>query len=102
MIYSFRGLLDKQPVTISAAVFAVLNVLVTAGVFTVDSKTLAAANVALVLVLGLFVNSKTANTAVLSEIADTTDQAAQTAARETVKQLRPRVPAKAPEAAKKR
>lgn len=95
MIYSLRALLDKQPVTISAALFAVLNVFVVAGVVNIDGKTVSAGNTALVLLLGLFIQSKTANAAVLTEIADTTDQAAQTAARETVKALRPR-PLRAP------
>lgn len=90
MIYSLRALLEKQPVTLAGAAVAVANVLIVAGVVTLDAKTVAAGNTALVTVLGLFVNSKTSNTAVLTELADTTEVAAQSAARETVKALRPR------------
>lgn len=89
-MYSLRNMLDKQPVTISAAVFAVLNVFVVAGVVNLDGQTVSASNTALVLVLGLFIQSKTTNTAVLSEIGDATQVTAQQAARETVKALRPR------------
>lgn len=88
MIYSLRALLDKQPVTISAALFAVLNVFVVAGVVDIDGKTVSAGNTALVLLLGLFVQSKTTNTAVLQEVADTTEVAAQAAAKETVRALK--------------
>lgn len=95
MIYSLRNLLDKQPVTISAALFAVLNVFVVAGVVDVSGQTVSAANTALVLVLGLFIQSKTTNTAVLGEFGDAAQEAAQTAARETVKRLAPRRPLRA-------
>lgn len=90
MIYSFRSLLDKQPVTISAAVKAVIACLVIFGVLSWSGDQVAAVLLALELVLALFVNSKTTNTAVLGEIGDSTDQAARTAARETVQAVRPR------------
>lgn len=89
MIYSFRALLDKQPVILAGAVAAVVNFLVVAGVIVVDAKTVAGGNAALVAVLGLFVNSKTSNTAVLDELGDTTVVAAQEAARATVRALAP-------------
>lgn len=89
MLYSVRALLDKQPVTISAAVFACLNVLVVAGVISVSAEVVSAANTALVLLLGLFVNAKTINTARLTEFGDHTADLAATTARETVKALAP-------------
>jgi fatty acid desaturase len=90
MIYSLRALLDKQPVTISAAVKAAVLCLVTFGVISWSGEQVAALLVALELVLALFVQSKTANKATLDEVADTTAEAAQAAAKETVKALRPR------------
>jgi fatty acid desaturase len=90
MIYSLRALLDKQPVTISAAVKAAVLCLVTFGVISWSGEQVAALLVALELVLALFVQSKTANKATLDEVADTTAEAAQATAKETVKALRPR------------
>lgn len=68
MIYSLRALLDKQPVTISGAVFALINVLVVAKVIDVSAETISAANTALALLLGLFVNAKTTNSSDLDDI----------------------------------
>lgn len=89
MMYSLRSLLDKQPVTISAAAFAVLNVLVVAGIIDVTAETVSAGNTALALLLGLFVNSRTANKAGLEEFGDATTDVAQSTARATVKALAP-------------
>lgn len=68
-MYSLKSVLDKQPVTITTAVMAVVNLCVIAGWVHLASQTVAGANTALVLVLALFVNSKTANAAVLREMA---------------------------------
>jgi hypothetical protein len=70
-MYGFKALLDKNPVTISAAVVAVVGAAVISGWVTISVEALAAWNTALVLALGLFVNSRTANVAVLNELADT-------------------------------
>lgn len=69
-MYSLKAIWDKQPVTISTAAIAVLNVLVAMSVIQLDAKELSAINVAAVAVLGLFINSKTANKAGLDEVAD--------------------------------
>lgn len=89
MLYNLRALLDKQPVTISAAIFAVLNVLVVAGIVDVSAEVVSAGNTALVMMLGLFVNSKTVNTARLTEFGDHSAELAFSTARETVKALSP-------------
>lgn len=69
-MYGLRNILDKQPVQITGAVMSVLNLAVVAGWVHAASTTVAAGNTALVLILGLFVNSRTTNTAVLHEIAN--------------------------------
>lgn len=69
-MYSLRAVLDKQPVQISGAAFAVVNLFVASGVVHVSGALVAAANTALALVLGLFVQTKTANKSVLNELAD--------------------------------
>lgn len=69
-MYSLKSVLDKQPVAIAAAVIAVLNAFVIAGTVHLSSQSVAGINVALVAVLGLFVGNRTANKAVLNELAD--------------------------------
>ena len=73
-MYRLRNILDKNPIQISAAVVAVLNVPVVAGAISLTTETVGAMNVALVAVLSLFVSSKTANRAVLDEIAQVVEQ----------------------------
>jgi len=53
-----RNPIKTEPVAVSAAVTAVLNVLVLLGVLDLDPDQLAAINTAVVLVLGLFVRSQ--------------------------------------------
>lgn len=69
-MYSLKSVLDKQPVAIAAAVIAVLNAFVIAGTVTLNAQSVSGINVALVAVLGLFVGNRTANKAVLNELAD--------------------------------
>jgi hypothetical protein len=70
-VYGLKNLLDKNPVTISGALVAIVGAAVISGWISLSVESLAAWNTALVLVLGLFVNSRTANKAVLNELADT-------------------------------
>lgn len=55
--------IKTEPVAVSAAVTAVLNVLVLLGVLALDADQLAAINTAVVLVLGLFVRTQVKPTA---------------------------------------
>jgi len=70
-IYNPKNVLDKNPIQISGAAMAVLNVPIVSGAINWSTPTVAAANVALVAVLGLFISSKTVNEATLKEIAIT-------------------------------
>lgn len=67
-MYSVRSLLSKNPVTISGAVMAWVNLAVIAEWLTWDAKTVAALNIALVSTLGVFVISTTVNTSKLDEL----------------------------------
>lgn len=69
-LYSLKNILDKNPIQLSGAVMAVLNVPIVAGAIDWSTATVAAANVALVAVLGLFISAKTSNDAVLQEMAE--------------------------------
>lgn len=72
-LYNPKNVLDKNPIQISGAVMACVNVPVVSGALDWSTPTVAAVNVALVAVLGLFISSKTANKATLEEMG-TTDQ----------------------------
>lgn len=65
---SFKNVLEKNPIQISAAVILVINFLIAAEVFTMKPLAVAALNSALVGVMALFVSNKTANKAVLNEM----------------------------------
>lgn len=56
--YRPGNILDKEPTVIAAAIFAVVNFVVAAGTWVIESDTLLSGNTALVLVLSLFVRSK--------------------------------------------
>lgn len=73
-MYSVKNLVQKNPVQISGAVIAVLNVLIIAGWVVLDAKAVAALNTALIAVLGLFVSQATVNAAALRDAIDTTGQ----------------------------
>lgn len=65
---NLKNILSKEPVAISSAVVAVLNVLVLLGVIDLAAAAVAGVNVAVVAVLGLFVRSAvTPNSNVPSE-----------------------------------
>jgi hypothetical protein len=70
-LYSLKNVLDKNPIQLSGAAMAVLNVPIVSGALDWSTPTTAAANVALVAVLGLFISAKTSNDAVLQELAET-------------------------------
>ena len=72
-MYGIKNILDKSPVTVSGAVVAVVNFCIAMSWLTLDGKQVAALNTALVLLLSLFVANKTANKAVLHELADDGD-----------------------------
>lgn len=67
-MYSFKNVLQKNPIQISGAIITMLNVLVMAGAITLRGEVVAGINTALVVVLGLFVANTTANVAVLKEL----------------------------------
>lgn len=69
-LYSLKNVLDKNPIQLSGAAMAVLNVPIVSGAIDWSTATVAAANVALVAVLGLFISAKTSNDAVLAELAE--------------------------------
>ena len=60
-MYSLKNLLAKEPVAISAAVLAVVNLGFLFGLYTVTADQLAGINTAMVLVLGLVRQVVTAN-----------------------------------------
>ena len=60
-MYSIKNLLAKEPVAISAAVLAVVNLGFLFGLYTVTTDQLAGINTAMVLVLGLVRQTVTAN-----------------------------------------
>lgn len=67
-MYGLKNVLTKNPVQISGAVMAVVNLLIILSVFTMDGQAVAALNIALSSVLGLFVVANTTNTAKLEEL----------------------------------
>lgn len=69
-MYSPKNLLQKNPIQISGALFAIANATIVSGWVEMTVEQLAAWETALLLVLGLFVASQTVNKAVLSELAD--------------------------------
>lgn len=69
-----KNLLTQEPVTIAAAVTALVNVLTLLGVFSLGADQLAGINTAIVLVLGLFVRrAVTPNQRVVVSQADVDD-----------------------------
>jgi len=64
----FNSLLTKNPIQISGAVMAIINFLIIMDWLEMTPDQVAALNVALVAVLGLFVVSTTTNTAKLEEL----------------------------------
>lgn len=70
-MYSIKSVLDKNPIQLSSAIMLLVNFLVIAHIVGhPDAETVAAGNGALIALLGLFVATKTANKAVLDELAD--------------------------------
>lgn len=67
-MYSLKNLATKNPTQISGAVMGVVNVPIVAGWWTLAGPAVAAVNIALVGVLGLFVAATTTNTAKLNEL----------------------------------
>lgn len=67
-IYSLKAVLDKQPIQITGAVMAVMNIVVAADVWHPTAGLLAAINTGLTIMFGMFVGSKTANKRVLNDI----------------------------------
>ncbi len=53
-MYSIKAILTQEPNSVSATIIAILNLLVLAGVVHLTGQTIAAANTAVVLLLGLF------------------------------------------------
>jgi hypothetical protein len=70
-MYAIRNLFDKHPIQLAGALTAWLNLAVIAGWVEISAEAVAGLNGALVITLGLFVASKTANVAVLNDLADT-------------------------------
>lgn len=58
---SLKHILDKEPVTIGAALTAILNLLVLLEAVDMSAAAVAGANVAAVALVGLFVRSKTSS-----------------------------------------
>lgn len=56
--YRPGNILDKEPTVIATAIFAVVNFVVVAGTWTIETATLTAGETALVLLLSLFVRTK--------------------------------------------
>lgn len=91
-MYSLKAILTKQPIILAGAVIAVVNLAIVEEWITMSAKGVASLNSALILVLGLFVNTVTSNNAVLDEMkeftTDTAVEAAVTAAK-AVKATKP-------------
>lgn len=68
-MYSFSSIFTKEPVVIASAVVGILNVLVLVGLVMWDAKVIAGINIALTLVLALFVKSTTVSTKKLEDLA---------------------------------
>lgn len=69
---SFNTFIDKNPVQITGAVKSILNVLIIFAIVHWSADELAAVMVALELVMGLFITSRTVNGAKLDELAAVT------------------------------
>lgn len=77
-MYSPRALFTKEPVAVSAAVVALVNLLILFGVVPLTAEQVAGIDTALILVLGLFVRQQVTPTALVPEpvtviVADTDD-----------------------------
>lgn len=69
-LYNPANLLQKEPVAISAAIIAILNVFQLTGVVSLDGNTVSALNIALVAVLGLFSRQNVYNPVTTQKIAN--------------------------------
>lgn len=67
-MYSIKNLLSKNPIQISAAVMSLVNLLLIVHVVDWSQEAIAAGNVALITVLGLFIVQNTVNSKKLSEL----------------------------------
>lgn len=68
-LYALRNVLDKQPLQITAAIMAWVNLVVIADLWNPGEKVVGGFNAALIATLLLFVSTKTTNTSVLNELA---------------------------------
>lgn len=71
-MYTVGNIASKNPIQISSAVVGIVNFLIIMGVFDMTPDQVAALNMALLGVLGLFVITNTTNTAKLNELDDGT------------------------------
>lgn len=69
-MYAIKNIFDKTPLMLSGAIMGVVNFLILMEWLSMDGKQVSGLNLALVGVLGLFVATKTANKAVLEELAE--------------------------------
>lgn len=76
--------MDKEPTVIAAAIFAVVNFVIAAGSWTVEPDTLAQGNTALVLVLALFVRSRSTSNSTAQVLVEKAAIEAEVATREGV------------------
>lgn len=67
-MYRLGNIFDKNPIQISGAVMAVVNLPIIGQVWTPDPALVSGINTALVAVLGLFIVSKTTNSKALEEV----------------------------------
>lgn len=82
--YRPGNILDKEPTVIAAAIFAVVNFVIAAGSWTVEPDTLAQGNTALVLVLALFVRSRSTSNSTAQVLVEKAAIEAEVATREGV------------------
>lgn len=73
--YRPGNILDKEPNTIAAAVFAVINAFLIVGTWEIEPDALLAGNTALVLVLSLFVRTKSTSNSTATLLLENAEQA---------------------------
>lgn len=69
-MYALRNMLDKHPIQLAGAIMGWVNLAIIADWVTMKPAAVAGLNGALVLTLGLFVATKTANVSVLNALSD--------------------------------
>jgi hypothetical protein len=69
-MYSVKNLLTKKPAEITGALISLVDLAVVVNLFTISANGVAALNIALLGILGLFVTSNTVPTGGLQEVQD--------------------------------